>query len=561
MAAKKTSSRKTLRNAPKFADLPKKDQRRIAAVIAGTMKRIGVFAKGGYKTVSGPDQLNREWVSAETVGESGVVTASERNRLIALARNAARNSERLEGVLHQLEINVVGTQGAKAVFSFPDEYKNAEAIIREEFTSWTKCAEYFDDASFNEATKKVLRTQMLGGDLVLVFDWDVTKSDSGQIIAFEPDCIGNLEPETFKKCFPGYSQNQGVIKNSDGKTVGVIVSWSQRGQTTYKLVDEDGRRVAWPLIKPEGQSWEDCPFLFYREMSRFNQGRGYSRLWSGLATIVDLSSLQGYELQSAKKGAQTIGQVLQDEEKNAGELAAELDPDAVTPVAGTEDYAAAVEAAQAAAEEEQVSLDLEAINGTGAIYDVMPPGVKMELFQTTHPNEKLVEFSKWLQGGWAFAVGLANFHASGKADSSYSAAMAELLLSQVEFGDEFEKLKNRFLKWAFNQWSRRAQMRGLIPTDDKLPPFWRRLYVKWVEPPKRAINPVDEQNALNLGFKNGTILYRDKLGPDWKNKILAFAEELDFFRKHEIPHVAHETVSGGIIEPNGGDEQNKKGNE
>ena len=34
--------------------------------------------------------------------------------------------------------------------------------------------------------------------MVLVFDWDVTKSDTGQIIGFEPDCIGNLSAADFR---------------------------------------------------------------------------------------------------------------------------------------------------------------------------------------------------------------------------------------------------------------------------------------------------------------------------------------------------------------------------
>jgi len=105
--------------APKFRDLSVADRRRVAAVIAGSMKRLGFFGRGGYKVVHGPDQLNREWTNAEHEGETGQLTASERNRLIAFARNAARNSHHLEGALHQLEINVAGVEGGKAVFSFP----------------------------------------------------------------------------------------------------------------------------------------------------------------------------------------------------------------------------------------------------------------------------------------------------------------------------------------------------------------------------------------------------------------------------------------------------------
>ena len=560
----KVRARKAAPNAPKFHDLKPADRRRVAAVIVGSMKRLGFFARGGYKVVHGPDQLNREWTNAEHEGETGQLTASERNRLIAFARNAARNSHHLEGALHQLEINVAGVEGGKAVFNFPAGFENAADTIKEAFADWAQEAEYFDDASLQMALRWVLRTQMLGGDMALVFDWDITKNDTGQIIGFEPDCIGNLSEADFRKVFPeGYTQTQGIVKNADGKTVGVIVSWGQRGETEYRLSDGKGRRMAWTLIKPVGQKWTDSLFTLYRGLSRFNQVRGSSRLWPGLGTVKDLSDAQGYELQSAKKGAQTIGQVTQQEEKAEDDLAKELDPDVNAPVNGDgADYDAAIAAAVKDAEDDdRISLDLEAIGGAGAIYDVMPPGVRMELFDTKHPNDKLVEFSRWMHGSVAFALGLGDFIGSGKAESSYSAAMAELMMSNVEFRDEFAKLRREFLDWAFNQWSLRAQAKGIIPTDDKLPPHWRRRYVEWQEPQRHAINPVDEQNALNMGLKNGTILYRDKLGPDWKSKVSAFVEEVEFFKAHGIPHPAFQTASGGVIETSGEAGKNKGENQ
>lgn len=548
----KTAPRGVFSTRTKFAALPLSTRRRLAAKIVGGMRLAGVFGRGGYKTVFGPDQLNRRWTTAETDGEVAQLTASERNRLIALARNAARNSEHLEGILHQLEINVIGVEGGKAVFSFPAGFEQQEEEVREAFAEWAQEAEYFDDSNLQEILKRLLRTQLLGGDCVLVFDWDVTRANSGQVIAFEPDCIGNLAEADFKRLFPAFRQYQGIIKNENGKTVGAVVSWAERGQAAYRL-EVDGRRAVWTLVKPDGMRWKECPFILFRGLSRFNQMRGNSRLWAGLGTVSDLADLQGFELQSAKKGAQTIGQVTQAEEQNEAQLSGELDPDASAPIEG--EAAAADGSAEA---DEPTPLDLEAIDGLGAIYDVMPPGVKMELFDTKHPNDKLVEFSKWLHSGVAFALGLGNVHASGQAVSSYSAAMAEMLISQAEFRDEFHKLKTGFLDWLFSNWSRRAQSIGLIPQDSALPQHWRRTCVKWQEPPKRAINPVDEQNALNSGLKNGTILYREKLGPDWKTKLSAFGEEIEYCKKLGIPHPALQTVSGQTIDMTAGASDGQK---
>ena len=169
---------------------------------------------------------------------------------------------------------------------------------------------------------------------------------------------------------------------------------------------------------------------------------------------------------------------------------------------------------------------------------------------TKHPNNNLIEFSKWLHGGVAFAVGLGNVHASGKADSSYSAAMAELLISSREFRDEFHELEVSVLDWALSNWSRKAQAEGLIADDSKLPPDWRHTCVTWQQPAERAIDPVKEQSALNSGLRNGTILYREKLGPDWREKVDAFAEEVRYFKDHGLVHPSAMTVSGAVVEQN-----------
>lgn len=562
---KATGKAKATRRVPasvhaKFANLPKADQKRIAAMLVGGLRKMGYFGRGGYRTVHGPDQMNRPRISAETEGEVGQLTIWERNRLVALARNAARNSDRLEGILHQIEINVVGVDGGKAVFEFPKAYKAAEDQIKTAFANWAQEAEYFEDVDLQDVLRLALRTQMLGGDVVLVFDDDVTAASTGQIIAFEPDCVGDLVD--FKSKYPAFRQYQGIVKNANGKTVGVTVSWSQRGLSAYDEFDAEGNRAAWTLIKPEGKRWSDSLFTIFRGVGRFNQIRGSSRLWPGLGTVADLTDLQGFEVQAAKIGAQKIGQVLQEVEKNEADIDAQLDPDAQAPIGETGDYEAAAEAAQeAAVEADQMELDVEEIHGAGVIYDVLPPGVKMELLDTKHPNDKLVEFSNWLHRGVGFSLGLGSIHATGKADNSYSASQAEMVLAQVEFDDEFHKLEKYILDWVLANWSRWAQRRGMIPRDSALPLDWRRTCVKWQRPPHRSLDPVKEQTALNSGLKNGTILYRERWGANWKQKALAFGEEIEFFKANGIPHLALQTVSGNEIVTDGDNKNADDGEE
>lgn len=532
--AKKSKSINT-----KFAELPKRDQKRISRQI------VRYFGRGGYKTVHGPDQLNRRWTSAEQGGETSQLTASERNRIIALARNAARNSEHFEGILHQLETNVIGTEGGKAIFNFPAGFEEAGKTIKREFAKWAKSAEYFDDLNLQKLLKIVLRTLLIGGDCVLVFDWDVTSSNAGQIITFEPDCIGNLADKDLAEYFPGMTQHQGILKNAEGKTVGVVCSWAERGQTEYRLF-EGGKRVAWTPVKPAGMSWEDSPFTIVRTLQRANQMRGASRFWSGLATIVDISDYQGYEVQAAKKNAQTIATIEQQVDSQVeGDIAGEIDPYAEG------EAGEGGEGVQDASEtDSREQLELDNIEAAGTIYDVLPPNVKLSLLDTKHPNTNLIEFVKTLNRGVAFAGGLGSIHSSGEAVKSYSGAIAEFILSQTEFKDQFHELEVMVLDWVLSNWSRMAQARGLIPGDERLPEDWRHQCVTWQRPAERVLDAVKEQAALNSGLKNGTILYRDKLGPDWRGKIDAFAEEVEYFKAKGLTHPSSVTVAGAIIENN-----------
>lgn len=531
-----------------FKTLPKAVQRQAANSVARSLKIKGYFARGFYKTVFGPDQLNRRWTMAETGDALQSLTANERNRLIALARNTERNSEHLEAILTQLSNNVIGCEGGKAIFSFPQGYEAAQKKIHTAFANWAQEAEYFDDLDLQSLLKIVLRTFFVGGDMVVVYDFRVTSGDTGQILLFEPDCIGNINEAQFKKAFPNCTQHQGIIKDKNGKTIGAIVSFSQRSQTEFDLFNADGTRAAWTLTKPAGQRWTDCRFALLRNFVRINQIRGVSPLWSGLATISDGADLQGYEVQASKRNSQVIGQVLQDAtaDTGEGELAAELDPDAVAPlpVDENEDAATPLEA-----EIEQQRLDLDDLTGkAGLIWDLMPPGVRAEIFKCEHPNDNLIEFSRWLHTGAAYAAGLTSLFATGKADSSYSAAMAEMILAQTQFRVEFHRLECGFLDWALANWSRRAQARGEIPQDFELPEDWRRTCVKWQHPQERALNPVDEQTAVAQGLKNLTKNYAELLGPDWKAKLAQTAEEVAYCKELGIPDPRLQTVSGGVIE-------------
>ena len=529
-------------------------QKRALAVQYVRRQKLGRFVnRGFYAPVFGPDQLNRRWTTAETGDALAALPASERNRLIALARNTARNSEHLEAVLHQLEVNVVGTEGGRAIFSFPAGYEKAQSRIHAAFAAWAQEAEFFDDQNLQSLLRLILRTLYLGGDLALVYDFGIVR-DTGKIIAFDPDCIGNISEVEFKAAFgKEYTQHQGILKNRWGQTCGLICSMRQRGLSEFRLWNPDGTRAAWTLVKPAGVNWTDCPFTLIRDLRQINGMRGASALWPGLGSLSDQADLQGYEIQSAKRSAQIVGQVLQDETAtNEAEIAAEMDPAAIAPELGLGDAPAAdggngEALAEALAQE---SLTLERLGGAaGAIYDVMPEGCKFEQIDPNrgHPNTNVTEFSRWLNGGAAWAAGLSKLYSCGESTASYSASMAEMILANSSFRVEFHRLECGFLDWALANWAKRAQARGEIPPDGELPADWRRTCVKWQQPRERALNPVDDANATTISLRNLTTSYHDKLGADWKEKLAAIADEIRWTRENGIPDPRLQTASGAVI--------------
>jgi len=153
--------------------------------------------------------------------EDEVLNVYGRGKMIDLARNATRNSSTFNGILKQFDLNAIGTKGGKAIFDFD----NSEAI-KTEFSKWTRDADFFDGLSFNTLLKLILKTYILGGDMVLVFD-DGLIEDSGKLVVYEPDEIGSTTPEALKQHYGAYAkQSLGRVYNGNGRFIGAVVSRS-----------------------------------------------------------------------------------------------------------------------------------------------------------------------------------------------------------------------------------------------------------------------------------------------------------------------------------------------
>jgi len=276
-----------------WKDLSDKQRIDVATKIAKSVKALQSGPR--YKLVSGTDEWQRERGIVEHRNEDEIFNSYGRGKALDLARNATRNSSTFNAILKQLDLNVVGTKGGKAIFNF----NNADPI-KAAFSRWTREADFFDGLPFNTLLKLILKTYVLGGDMVLMFD-DGLIEDSGKLVVYEPDEIGNTTDEAIKRHFGKYAhQSLGRVYNSNGRFIGAVVSRSQRGAEVFDP------KMSYFLARDPDESWFDSFWLMPRNVFRVAQGRGVTPLTSSLATIIDLEDLCGFELAAAKKNAQTL---------------------------------------------------------------------------------------------------------------------------------------------------------------------------------------------------------------------------------------------------------------
>lgn len=198
-----------------------------------------------------------------------------------------------------MDLNVVGTKGGKAIFNF-----DGSEDMRKAFAQWTRESDFFDGLSFNTVLKLILKTYILGGDMVLVFD-DGLVEDSGKLLIYEPDEIGNTTEEAVKSHYGKFArQSLGRVYNGNGRFIGAVVSRSQRGNEVF-----DPSQSYFLARDPDGSTF-DSFWMMPRNVFRVAQGRGVTPLTTSLSTILDLEDLCGFELAAAKKNAQTLAQVL-----------------------------------------------------------------------------------------------------------------------------------------------------------------------------------------------------------------------------------------------------------
>jgi len=489
--------------------------------------------RGKYDAVVPNADKRRRKTEIETLPEEQILKPTDRMKAINLARDLERNFTNGKSIMRQLKLGVVGAKGGKIRLKTGDS--EADKNAAQWFNSiWSKNCDSRDDAHFNDFLKLALASAVREGDCLAVFDdFDM---DDGKLLFFEADQLVSVDSSDWEKqtdwtetALVGgktkevpLRQESGVIYDSKGRVKAYIVT-AKRGLQTAKLAD--------CTILPAGVA------KLLKAPWRFNQLRGVGDMLTAAADLQDIYEMRAKELQSAKVAASMAAAIQKKDATMEAILRGGNSPDAILSGTGS-----------AASSEVKNYEALEAL--TGGYMEYLEPGEEVKILDHSRPNINAKEFFEFVNGSAASAFGLASTYANLKVSSSYTAFRGEMLITWETFYDWQKWLERRFCDWVGVKALAWAVRKGQLPT---LPLGWEST-ISWSWPRMPQVDPEKDCNATNNAIKNGYSGFEDELGPDWKEKIDARAEQLTYAKDKGLPLSAYETAAGAITEQS---QQNK----
>ena len=483
--------------------------------------------RGQYKIVDGFTQAQIAPSSVETQTEDEILNSSRRGRLLNITRNLMRNSSLFSTLMLQLESNVVGTCGGKVILNFSDE-ERARAL-RRAFAAWTRNADFFDGNDFNHLLKVFLKQEIIGGDLVILFDRHVEKS--GRLIYFESDeVVGEMSPEVVERHYgAGAKMSIGKVYSPNGRWIGTVVSKAARGQTS---VDE--AKCFFLKRNPNGSPLDE---FWIQPSTAWRKGsRGISRAATAVNTATQLEDLVLSELEASRKNAQTfcfLKSNQEEQEETPSAFGNAHDGDEMDVSAMTDEE---VEAAVKAEVESENLVSLHVAKENSVAYQQLPPGWTADLLDTKHPNTNVEVMTNYLSGRVAAVLGLSRAFAVG--NPTNEDFRAQQLLSAPAI-IQYQKDLERICDWVFANFCR------FVGDLDSLAEMETAGAVAWEWKRLDSCDEAAQENANALKLKNMTGTYREILGNDWREKLLQSAAEAKWMREHGLTPPSSLMLSGG----------------
>ena len=519
----------TLANMQKLQTQTKQNETRDGRMIGGIIVPNSYQSHYDFTHSRNPSGgRKRRQPKIETGEEETILRPHGRLQGVTLSRDMIRNNPQAHGIGRTLRVNIIGEYGKIQFKETEGWYAEAQKWFN---SVWSKTADYLDNSSFRECLQLVVYALSYEGDFVAVFDDGLIsgkRPGTGKFLFFEADQICNLCESDFGKFkAAGFSQNAGVISDSNGRHVGVIVS-RKRGMTEVPL------KSAF-ILSRDPDSPELVPWRHVRRKFRFRQSRGVADAIPSLQTIIDGYEMLGYEMQTAKAASARYATVIEA-------------PDATTsPLPGgfedlNLDDPEAVDNAVKASEEELKAEALERYTGGHA--DYVPHGTTIAWDPVNRPNTKLPEFLDFTTDVSGQAFGLGHAYSRMRADSSYTAFRGDMTMTWMSFRDSQQFIEDAFSDWAAECVIAFGVRTRAIPP----PPDGWMASTAWQYPKMPSIDGQKEQSELSSKLKNGVTTFRDEIGPHWKQQMKQLSDELKFAKDLGLPLSVFETVAGAVAQ-------------
>jgi hypothetical protein len=497
----------------------------------------GASYGAGYDVATSRGEGRRRTAVIEHGSEDEILNASRRLKVLNLTRDGMRNAPQVRAIVQQLRVLVVGLQGGKLTLTTADQEWNKAG--QDFFANWSRRVDFIDETGLNDCLKLIITALAAeGGDYAMLFDdGTITGGQgTGRVRFFESDNIANMTEADFAARFPGYVQSQGLIYDTFGRWVGIIVSGKKRGKQIFSK-DE-----CFTLVRDPGAEIWEAPWYYGKRKWRLLQGRGISPQTVAIAALLDMYEIVSAEIQCGKLNSKIFAQVIDTLGVTDGTDGSE---DVDSGATDTDAEAEAEAEATASETAEEAVLDVTNFEANAGAQTLnMPYGFKMDLLDTKRPNKDMIQFVEWLNGGAAAVHGLARVYSGLKAETSYTAFRGEQTISWASV-EEFQKeLERGPLDWLGVHALRWGIATGQL---DAGPEGWESA-LAWQWPQMREVNEVDAQTAVSAKLKNYLATYQSLLGPNWRQILTQVASEMEWFKEQGMVHPAMQTVSGQIVE-------------
>ncbi|MEY4940410.1 MAG: Phage portal protein lambda family, partial [Verrucomicrobiota bacterium] len=469
-----------------------------------------------------PNRLRRQ-PTRETQSEGELYNMSKRLLGCNLGRDLERNYSPAKSMLHQFRVNVVGSLGKLRVNT--EDGDEATAWFNE---VWSKDCDFRDECDFSTMLQNILVSEIREGDALCVID-DGLIEDSGKMLTWESDQIAPVSEQILATSerasdYRSALQDNGILRGPFGQVLGYCTT-GKRGMT----VIEDEKDVT---------IWKRGQARLAKNPWRLNQGRGIGSLITTSTNLIDLYEMLASELGSAKRAAKQYAFVKRDNAVTDWDSPASA-PEFLPENDGRTSTDVALDGANQSTHTAKNYDKLDAF--TGGLMDYLDPKDTVEFPKLDHPNSALAPFLEAVHGYSGAALGLARAYTILRADSSYTAFRGDMIMTWVTFYWLQKHIERTVADWTAIRVLNWAQRRRIIkPLSVK----WERA-ISWTWPTMPEVNELDAQNAIAAALKNGTTDWSELLGPDWKKRLQALADQTEFVRENNLPLSILETASGG----------------